>query len=83
MFELGSCYPVGSFVYLNTGEVGYVIAKDEEYSLRPEIVILKNFQGLPLRNPIEADLKQDSSRIIYKTIDEPEEIEKLSYLIKF
>lgn len=83
MFELGSYYPVGSYVYLNTGEVGYIIKKDDEYTMRPGIVILKNFQGLPLRNPIESDLKQDSSRIIYKTIDDPEEIEKLSSLLRF
>ncbi len=83
MFDLGSYYPVGCYVYLNTGEVAYVIAKDDEYTMRPELVILKNFQGFPLRNPIEADLRQDTSRIIYKTIDDPEEIEKLSCLIRF
>ena len=83
MFELGSFYPVGSFVYLNTGEVGYVKAKDDEYTMRPNIVILKNFQGFPLRNPIESDLKRDTSRIIYKTIDDPEEIEKLKILLKY
>ncbi|MGA2140820.1 MAG: HD-GYP domain-containing protein [Brevinematales bacterium] len=83
MFELGSYYPVGSYVYLNTGEVGYIINKDDEYTMRPGIIILKNFQGFPLRNPIESDLKQDSSRIIYKTIDDPEEIERLSSLLRF
>lgn len=83
MFDIGSFYPVGSFVYLNTGEVGYIIAKDDEYTIRPQVIILKNFQGLPLRNPIEADLRRDTTRIIYKTIDDPEEIEKLSFLVKY
>ncbi len=83
MFELGSYYPVGSYVYLNTGEIGYVLDKEDEYTMRPSIVILKNFQGFPLRNPIESDLRQDSSRIIYKTIDDPDEIDKLSTLLKY
>jgi HD-GYP domain-containing protein (c-di-GMP phosphodiesterase class II) len=83
MFDLGSYYPVGSYVSLNTGEVGYVTSKEEEYTMRPNIVILKNFQGFPLRNPIESDLRQDVSRIIYKTIDDPEEIDRLSALLKY
>ena len=81
MYELGSFYPVGGYVQLNTGETGYISDKEDEYTMRPQVVILKNFQGLPLRNPIQADLKRDSSRIISKTIDDPEEIERLSTLL--
>jgi hypothetical protein len=31
--------------------------------------------------PIQISLKRDTSRVISKTIDDPEEIEKLSYLL--
>lgn len=81
MYNLGSFYPVGAFVLLNTGEVGYIKNKESEYTMRPEIIILKNFQGNPLRNPIPADLRRDDTRIISKTIDSPKEIEKLSLLL--
>ncbi|OHD55677.1 MAG: hypothetical protein A2Y33_13620 [Spirochaetes bacterium GWF1_51_8] len=80
-YELGSFYPVGAFVILNTGEVGYITGKDKEYTLKPDVAILKNQKGIPLRVPIQIDLKRDTSRQIAKTVDEPEEIEKLSYLL--
>jgi len=82
MYDLGSFYPVGSFVKLNTGEIGYVRAKDKEYSMRPELILIRNFQGVPFRNPIISDLRLDTSRYIYKTIDEPDEIEELGNLLK-
>jgi HD-GYP domain-containing protein (c-di-GMP phosphodiesterase class II) len=80
-YELGSFYPVGAFVQLTTGEIGYITGKDKEYTMKPEVAILKNQKGVPLRVPIQIDLKRDTSRQIAKTIDEPEEIEKLSYLL--
>jgi HD-GYP domain-containing protein (c-di-GMP phosphodiesterase class II) len=80
-YELGSFYPVGAFVQLTTGEIGYITGKDKEYTMKPEVAILKNQKGVPLRVPIQIDLKRDTSRQISKTIDEPEEIEKLSYLL--
>lgn len=81
MYDMGSFYPVGSFVQLNTGETGYISGKDSEYSMRPEVVIIKNFQGAPLRNPIQSDLKRDNTRVISKTIDDPAEIENLQLLL--
>lgn len=81
MYELGSYYPVGAFVLLNSGEVGYITGKRSEYSMKPEVVILKNNKGLPLRAPIQISLERDTSRWIFKTIDDPHEIEKLSYLL--
>jgi putative nucleotidyltransferase with HDIG domain len=81
MYDLGSFYPAGAFVQLNTGEIGLIKRKDSEYELRPEVLIIKNFQGAPLRNPILTDLQRDSSRTICKTIDDPREIENLSLLL--
>jgi len=81
MYDLGSFYPVGAFVLLNTGEVGYITKKDNEYTLKPEIVIIKNSKSFPLRNPIQIDLKRDTSRVISKTIDDPDEIERLKLLL--
>jgi putative nucleotidyltransferase with HDIG domain len=81
MYDLGSFFPVGSFVRLSTGETGYISGKENEYSVRPEVVIVKNFHGVPLRNPIQADLKRDTTRVIVKTIDNPEDIEKLQELL--
>jgi putative nucleotidyltransferase with HDIG domain len=80
-YDLGSYYPVGAFVLLDTGEVGYITGKNKEYSMKPEVVILKNNKSIPLRVPIQIDLRRDTSRVIQKTIDDPEEIEKLSYLL--
>ncbi len=80
-YDLGSFYPIGSFVQLNSNEIGYITGKNEEYSTKPEVVVLKNPKGLPLRMPIQIDLKRDTSRVITRTIDDPEEIEKLSYLL--
>ena len=80
-YDLGSYYPVGAFVYLNSKEVGYITGKNEEYTMKPEVVVLKTNKGLPLRMPIQIDLKRDTSRLITKTIDDPDEIEKLSYLL--
>lgn len=79
--DIGSYYPIGSFVQLGSGEVGYITNKHKEYSMKPDVVILKNKKGLPLRVPIQVDLRRDTSRVISKTIDDPEEIEKLSYLL--
>ncbi|MGC8771090.1 MAG: HD-GYP domain-containing protein [Brevinematia bacterium] len=83
MNKIASFYPVGAYVLLNTGETGYITKKDSEYTLRPEMLILKNFQGKPLRTPIQVDLKKDASRYIKKLIEEPSEIEFLSKLFKF
>lgn len=80
-YDLGSYYPIGAFVLLNSGEVGYITGKEKEYTLKPDVAILKNPKGLPLRMPIQISLNRDTSRWIYKTIDDPDEIEKLSYLL--
>lgn len=78
--QIPSFFPVGSFVLLNTGETAYITGKDDEYTLRPEILILKNFQGKPLRTPIQLDLKREPSKYIKKVIDDPAEIEFLTRL---
>ncbi len=83
MNRIASFYPVGSYVLLNTGETAYITKKDGEYTLRPEMLILKNFNGKPLRTPIQVDLKKDASRYIKKLIEEPSEIEFLSKLFNF
>jgi len=77
---IASFFPVGSYVILNSGETAYIVAKDDEYTLRPEILILKNFQGKPLRTPIWVNLKKDPSRYIKKIIEDQGEIEFLSKL---
>ncbi|MGC8764901.1 MAG: HD-GYP domain-containing protein [Brevinematia bacterium] len=82
MNKIASFFPVGAYVILNTGETAYITKKDNEHSLRPELLILKNFQGKPLRTPIQVDLRRDPSRYIKRLIEEPEEIEFLSRLFK-
>lgn len=81
MYDLGSFYPVGAFVTLNTGEISYITRKKEEYTLRPQIAIVVNHKGVPLRTPLEIDLQRDVDRHIVKTIDDPDEIERLSLLL--
>jgi HD-GYP domain-containing protein (c-di-GMP phosphodiesterase class II) len=81
MYDVGSYYSVGSFVLLNTNETAYITGKDQEYSLKPEIAIIKNAKGVPLRTPLHVDLKRDVSRTIQKVLEEPEEIEQLAMLM--
>lgn len=81
MYELGSFYPVGAFVILNTGETAVITAKESEYSMKPDINIIKNAKGMPLRTGIKVELKRDVSRVISKTIDEPDELERLAILM--
>lgn len=81
MHELRSFYPVGAFVILNSGETAYILKKDHPYSMKPEIYILKNSKGLPLRVPIKVDLKRDVDRSISHVIDLPDDIEILSHLL--
>jgi len=83
MNKIASLFPEGAYVLLNTGETAYINKKDKEYSLRPELLILKNFQNKPLRTPIQLDLKRDPSRYIKRLVEEPTEIEFLSHLFKF
>ena len=83
MYELGTFYPVNSFVRLNTGETAVVLKLDNEYTMRPEIALIKNMNGVPLRVSIHIDLKQDSSRLISKTIDDPDELDSLNKLFSF
>ncbi len=82
MNKIATLFPVGAYVLLNTGETAYITKKDHEHSLRPELLILKNFQNKPLRTPLQVDLKRDPSRYIKRLIEEPSEIEFLSRLFK-
>ncbi len=80
MFNIGSFYPVGTFVILNTGEKAKVVDKKDEYTMSPIVSVIENSRGLPVRIPFEVDLSKDTSRFIVRTIDDPDEIERLTLL---
>lgn len=81
MYNIGSFYPIGGFVLLNTGEKGIIIDKDTEYTLRPKIKILTDPKGGIARSKQVIDLKTDPNRYIIKIISDKLEIERLSILL--
>jgi len=51
-----SMFPVGSYVQLNTGEIGRVISTNRSQLLRPVVQTLYNADGSPKPKPAMADL---------------------------
>lgn len=65
-----SIYPVGSFVRLNTGEIG-VVTKINRYAvIRPYVKILLNAKKDILYKPFEVNLVKDKERFIVNCVGE-------------
>ncbi len=70
VFRESNFYPVGSYVVLNTKEVGKVVGvNDKKDFLRPVIRIISNQHGKKLKIPIKIDLKVDFSRDILHKVE--------------
>lgn len=59
-----SIYPIGSFVLLNTGEIGVVLASNEFSPVRPVVKVFRDVKGEVFRNPKVADLSEDRRYIV-------------------
>lgn len=54
-------YPLGTLVKLNTGETACVVKANPKRRLRPEVMVVRNGQGLRLKKPARADLAGENS----------------------
>jgi len=63
-------YPVGSFILLNNGEIGRVVAVNEGLAIRPVVEIYFDKEGKPPEKPTRIDLSKSSILHIEKAIDE-------------
>lgn len=63
-------YPVGSHVFLNTGERGVVTRVYCGNGIRPEVTVVKNAEGYFLKNPYKIDLRFVPTVFIISVIQE-------------
>ncbi len=52
-------FPVGSFVQLNSGEVGVVVSRNRVQQLKPRVMVLINAEGQTISPPRAIDLAAD------------------------
>ncbi len=69
LIESISLYPVGTFVQLNTGEIGQVINVHAKFPLRPVVYINMDKHGHPI-NAREIDLRKQPNLMIQKCMYE-------------
>ena len=68
-------FPIGSFVQLNTNEVGIVVRRNQVQQLKPKLMILIDSKGKRLSEPETVDLSaqyldpEQSSRLICNIVD--------------
>ncbi|MFH1562282.1 MAG: HD-GYP domain-containing protein [Nitrospirota bacterium] len=65
-----SIYPMGSFVRLNTGEIGVITRINRYAVIRPWVKILLNAKRGILYKPIEVNLIKDKERFIVNCVGE-------------
>ncbi|MDX8383881.1 MAG: hypothetical protein R8M45_07355 [Ghiorsea sp.] len=69
LIESISLYPVGTFVQINTGEIGQVITVHNKFPLRPVILISMDKHGIAI-NQREINLKTQPNLMIQKCMYE-------------
>jgi hypothetical protein len=72
VYKIQSPLSENSVVQLSTGEIGIVLRLHSDYDMMPEVLIVLDTFGNPLRNMVSVDLIKDSvgrkvSKIIYDT----------------
>lgn len=78
----GEIFPKGSYVVLNTGEVGEVIDYRFPQSLKPVVNVYINSKKEVVRYPIPIDLHFDDSRIIEYVLEDTAIIKKMDDIKK-
>lgn len=71
-----AAYPVGTWVELNTGEIGFVVETKPGFSTRPLVRLMLDPEKLPLSPPREIQLASEVDRLIIRVVPR-EEIEAL------
>lgn len=59
-----SCYPAGSFVLVNTGEIGVVLAANDFSPVRPVVKLIRDMKGETFQHPQVVDLSDDRRYIV-------------------
>ena len=67
-----SIFPLGSYVQLNTGEIGRVVSTNADQLLRPVLLLLYNHDGTRKRQPVRADLTESPLLYVAKPIYDEE-----------
>jgi len=67
-----SMFPVGSYVLLNTGVIGKVVAINRSQPLRPLVQVLYNADGTPMLEPAVIDLNARPLLYVSKPIQDDE-----------
>jgi len=70
-------YPIGSWVELNTNEIGKVITNNEEFPLRPVIKLIFDNAGLRLLEPRVVNLAKQLNLIVKKPLSDEEVLKKI------
>lgn len=63
-------YPLGSYVQLNTGEKGRVLATNRKNLMRPTVELLWNARGGRLGSPKTVDLSESPFLFVSKPLSE-------------
>lgn len=71
-----SVYPVGSWVELNTGEIGRVVKIDSNAPLRPMVNVVFNHRGKRLKEVKPVNLTEHTTLVYIKRILDESEIEE-------
>lgn len=71
-FNIVTPYPLGSFVLLNSNEIGRVIAINKNLPLRPVVQIFYDAGGKPPKNPKIIDLAKAPVLYVERAVDESE-----------
>lgn len=61
-------FPHGSRVLLDSGAEGVVVASNPEHPTRPQLLLVKDAQGLMLKPPVPCDLIRNQNLSIIKTV---------------
>ncbi len=69
LIEAVSLYPVGSYVQLNSGDIGQVIRVYPRLPLRPKVLLLRNRNGDTI-SPREVDLQQQPNLMVQRCMYE-------------
>ncbi len=67
-------YPIGSYVKLNSDEIGKVVSVNKKIPLHPVIEIIQNSDGSPVEEKRQIDLAKSPFLYIEKALDENESL---------
>jgi len=70
-------YPIGSWVELNTNEIGKVITNNEEFPLRPVVKLIFDSVGLRLSEPRVVNLAKQLNLFIKRPLSDEEVLKKI------